>query len=222
MEDEVKRQMSDTLAVGFMLAMAGGFLDVYTYMTRGGVFANAQTGNIVFMGIRLAEGRFLVAASYLVPILSFLAGVMVAEHLRGRFTATGRIHWRQVVLLAEILILAAVAFIPSGAADIWVNSAVSFVSSLQTHGFQKMVGAPVATTMCTGNLKHAGAAISLFLKRRERTDMYLALRYAGLIVSFIIGAVCAVPLTGIMGCAAVLVCCIVMLLVFALMAKKSV
>ena len=41
------RQMSSSLSVGFLLALAGGFMDAYSYMARGKVFANAQTGNIL-------------------------------------------------------------------------------------------------------------------------------------------------------------------------------
>ena len=37
--------LSETFALGALLAAAGGFLDAYTYLLRGGVFANAQTGN---------------------------------------------------------------------------------------------------------------------------------------------------------------------------------
>ena len=39
--------MSESLLLGALLAVAGGFFDAYTYLCRGGVFANAQTGNIV-------------------------------------------------------------------------------------------------------------------------------------------------------------------------------
>ena len=34
-----KKQMSDTMRLGVLLAIAGGFLDAYTYLCRGGVFA---------------------------------------------------------------------------------------------------------------------------------------------------------------------------------------
>lgn len=47
--------MHEKMAVGICLALAGGFLDAYTYLLRGGVFANAQTGNIVLFGIHLAK-----------------------------------------------------------------------------------------------------------------------------------------------------------------------
>ena len=53
-----EKQMSENFILGIMLALCGGFLDAYTYITRGGVFANAQTGNIVLMGINIAKGDF--------------------------------------------------------------------------------------------------------------------------------------------------------------------
>ena len=49
------KKASESYIVGVLLAIAGGFLDVYTYISRGGVFANAQTGNIVLLGICAAD-----------------------------------------------------------------------------------------------------------------------------------------------------------------------
>ena len=43
-------QMSDSFRIGAILAAVGGFLDAYTYLARGQVFANAQSGNIVLLG----------------------------------------------------------------------------------------------------------------------------------------------------------------------------
>ena len=39
-----EKQMSENFILGIMLALTGGFLDAYTYITRGGVFANARIG----------------------------------------------------------------------------------------------------------------------------------------------------------------------------------
>ena len=40
------------LEIGILLCLAGGFMDAYTYVTRGGVFANAQTANLILMSDR--------------------------------------------------------------------------------------------------------------------------------------------------------------------------
>lgn len=75
----------EMLRVGLCLAFTGGFLDAYTYLLRGGVFANAQTGNMVLMALYAArrDGR---AFYYLLPIAAFLAGVIVTEWLKARLT----------------------------------------------------------------------------------------------------------------------------------------
>ena len=53
--------MSESLLLGALLAVAGGFFDAYTYLCRGGVFANAQTGNIVLFGLELAQREWIRA-----------------------------------------------------------------------------------------------------------------------------------------------------------------
>ena len=56
------------------IVLSGGLQDAYTYLCRGKVFANAQTGNIVLFSAHLFEGEWALSASYLVPVLSFMAG----------------------------------------------------------------------------------------------------------------------------------------------------
>ena len=58
MNGQKGKQMSESLRIGLILAAAGGFLDAYTYISRGGVFANAQTGNIVLLGVNAADKQW--------------------------------------------------------------------------------------------------------------------------------------------------------------------
>lgn len=57
------RHIAEFYGVGVMLAIVGGYLDAYTYISRDHVFANAQTGNMVLLAInikrKLAEGLSL-------------------------------------------------------------------------------------------------------------------------------------------------------------------
>ena len=80
-------------------------MDIYTYLLRGGVFANAQTGNIVLLAANLAETNWSRAGYYLIPILAFSAGVFVTNLLKRRFSGTGGIRFEQVVLLIEAALL---------------------------------------------------------------------------------------------------------------------
>ena len=44
---------SDAWRVAAFLALSGGFQDAYSFLARGHVFANAQTGNIVLFGTKV-------------------------------------------------------------------------------------------------------------------------------------------------------------------------
>ena len=55
---QVPTKTSESVRLGVLLAIVGGFLDGYTFICRGGVFANAQTGNIVLFGVEITKGNF--------------------------------------------------------------------------------------------------------------------------------------------------------------------
>ena len=50
------KKVSESVRLGSILMFSGGFLDAYSYLVRGEVFATAETGNIALMGISLARG----------------------------------------------------------------------------------------------------------------------------------------------------------------------
>ena len=51
------KQTSESIELGILLALSGGFMDAYSYLARGQVFANAQTGNMLLFGVNLARGQ---------------------------------------------------------------------------------------------------------------------------------------------------------------------
>ena len=75
------KQVSETHLLGLLLAVVGGFLDAYTYLCRGRVFANAQTGNIVLLGVNLTEQNWNRTFYYLMPIFAFVLGILVCLSL---------------------------------------------------------------------------------------------------------------------------------------------
>ena len=68
-ELEPTRQMSEAFRNCIFLALSGGFQDAYTYFTRDGVFANAQTGNVVLMSTNFMTGKWGEGLKYLFPFL---------------------------------------------------------------------------------------------------------------------------------------------------------
>lgn len=216
------KQMSETFRLGMLLAIVGGFLDAYTYISRGEVFANAQTGNIVLLGLSIAEGKMRNATYYVIPILAFAFGVIVSEIIKNRYKSNEDIHWRQIVILMETAFLFVVSFIPSGAMNIIVNVVISFVCSMQVESFRKVNGNASATTMCTGNLRSGTEELYKYKKTRDRSLLYKAIQYYGIILFFILGAIIGRLLTNIFYEKSIWFCCIVLLVIFTMMFKKNV
>lgn len=182
-----EKQMSEAFINSTFLALSGGFQDAYTYNCRNGVFANAQTGNVVLMSQYFMLGNWEKGISCLLPVLSFAAGVFIAENVQNRFRYAKRLHWRQVILGVEILILALVGFIP-GAYNMIAAMMVSFACAMQVQTFRKVEGYSYASTMCIGNLRSGTAALSLYIRERDAEQLRKTMYYFGVIAAFAIGA----------------------------------
>ena len=216
-------KMSESLIVAVLLTITGGYLDVYTYITRGGVFANAQTGNIVLLGINIANNNWKTSFQYLIPILSFVLGVFLSELLKKTFYIKRKLHWRQLVVLFEIFILIFVSTLKGHSHDILANVLISFVCSLQVETFRKFHENTFASTMCTGNLRSASENLYKFLVSKNKFYLFNFIKYIGIIISFISGAIISLKVTNILGTNSVLICCIILFIAFLLMFldKKS-
>lgn len=209
-----RHPISERFFLGATLTVVGGFLDAYTYLTRGRAFATAQTGNIVLLGLRLADRDFGMALYYFAPVFAYALGVLVAEFVKNRFRTRPRVHWRHMVLALEFALMAAMAFLPDGEWNFLVNIAVSFTCAMQVESFRKVNGNPFATTMCTGNLRSGTEELFLWFRDHRRENLVRALQYYAIILIFISGAILSALLTAVLGVKSVLLCCALIAVAF--------
>ncbi|AKB35644.1 hypothetical protein MSSAC_1054 [Methanosarcina siciliae C2J] len=202
---------SESVKLGILLAIVGGFLDTYTFIGRGGVFANAQTGNVVLVGIEAAAGEWEQAMFHAVPILAFIVGVVVAEMIKKPSIRLFIPDAERAVLILEIAVLFVIGFIPYTSPDIIVTVAVSFVSSVQISSFRKLVGSPYSTTMITGNLRSATQEAYIAFTKRDWKSALRAVRYSIIIAAFLAGAISGGVLTSLIGTKAVWVAVIILI-----------
>ena len=217
---KVKGQMSESLVLGLLLALAGGFFDAYTYLCRGGVFANAETGNIVLLGAHLAEGDWEKALRYLLPIVAFAFGVLSAELVKRRFKSRQNrdinIHWRQIVVLGEMVLVTIAALLPQSA-NAMVNIIISFVCAMQVQTFRKVRGHAYASTMCIGNMRSGTEALCVYFHTHDREVLHKALTYFGVIGLFAVGAGLGALLTRVFAERGIWVSCALLAVSFLIM-----
>jgi len=181
------KQMSESLLTISCITLSGGFQDAYTYFARGKVFANAQTGNIVLMASHFFDLDLFGGLKYLVPLLFFALGVFTAEQIEGSHKQRKDIHWRQLVLIPEILLLLISGFL-SEDFNLLANAMISFACAMQVQAFRKWNGNAYASTMCIGNLRSGMANLSAYTRTHDRNDLHKSAYYFLVIFIFFLGA----------------------------------
>ena len=149
----------NSLMVAMLLTAAGGFLDAFSYLGQGHVFANVMTGNLVLSAISLVRSDWTHVARLLLPLASYVAGASTGAMLRS--SAQKRmIAAPQVLALGiEIAILAGIGWLPEGFSSAAIVSTISFLIAVRSCFFSHVEAWTYASTMPTGNLRQFGEAV---------------------------------------------------------------
>ena len=178
--------------VYFTLIFSGGFWGAYTYLLRGHIFCNAQTGNVVLMGLALGNGHWQEALYYLVPISAYILGAMVSELAPNPIKHRLRVRWDTLLILLEMAAVLGLGLLPDTAPVQISQVVINFLASMQYNTFRQAEGVPVATTFATNHIRQIGVGLAKELRHRHSADKShrrkLA-RHCGMLFFFILGAV---------------------------------
>lgn len=208
-----QKQMSESYWLASLLTVSGGLQDIYSYQVRGHVFANAQTGNIVFLADSLVRADWKTFLHYLVPLLFFTGGILIAELIRLKFHHR-KLHWRQWIVLLEVILLAAVPFIEN---NMLANALISMSCAMQVQSFRKFHQQPFASTMCIGNMRNMMQNLADYIHYRDSVYLRRAFGYLRILMCFLAGAVLGSFLIGPMQHYTIMVSVILLLAAFLLM-----
>jgi len=179
---------SRTLWFALLLTLTNGFMDAHTYFVRGGVFANVQTGNVIFFALDLSERRVTAAMAHLWPILAFMVGIAVAAQIKSGRAERHVAHPLRWAMTVQVLALVVIGFVPITVSHNYVTIPIAFLAAVQM-GLFRTIGdlayLPVATT---GNLmRFIEAGYEGFVDRTAASRRACGI-YGTLIVGFAGGA----------------------------------
>lgn len=184
-----KNPIYESLFLALILAIAGGFLDAYTYKMREGKFATMQTGNLIMFCVKMVENEIVPACYYLVPVAGFIAGIFLTAilvHFKDRY----HMHYHQYVLLVVSLLSLGAGFLPVEKDYNWLaNLMVSFSAGIQVEAFKRIHGYSIMTTMCTGNLKNVAEGLYELCFRDRKKSLIKIGAYILTILFFCLGCV---------------------------------
>ena len=130
---------SYTLRFALLLTCANAFLgDAYTYITRGGVFADVQTANVIFGAIEVSGRHWGNALGHLWPILAFFAGVLTSSHIKSERSPKLLRHPLRWIMAIQSAALAAIGFVPTSVPPSVVTIPISFLAANQMGLFRNV------------------------------------------------------------------------------------
>jgi uncharacterized membrane protein YoaK (UPF0700 family) len=151
-------QRFSVVAASALATTAGGAMDAWVYLAHGQVFANAQSGNVVLMGIAFAGGDLARAVTHLPSLLAFVTGLL-ASRLSGQLLKRSCLNSRNVRLGVECVMLVTLAQFSDGMPDRAVTACVGFIAGLQITSLSHIGSWSFNTGMMTGNLREGVSAL---------------------------------------------------------------
>jgi uncharacterized membrane protein YoaK (UPF0700 family) len=179
----------NALIDALLLAATGGLLDAVVYLNHGHVFANAMTGNVIFLGIAVLGRDWADIVPHLVPLAAFFAGVTTSKHVRAR------IEEHSVLLLGlgfEALALFVLGWLPNNFPNMTFTAIIGFVSAFQVASYRRVERFSYNSTFVTGNLRDVAEGLYDATSRSGTPES----REKGLTQSLYLGLICICFLAG--------------------------
>ena len=193
-----KQQILTLIAIA--LTFGSGAADVASFTRLGSVFTSVMTGNIVLLGLAVAQGSLTLASHTVVSIAGYIAGVAagtwIARGVKGREAGSGsgeagvlpaHVTW---VLLAELTLLAGFTAgwevsgaSPAGWAQFALLATLAAAMGVQSSAVNDMGLTQVSTTYLTGTLT---GLVSSLVSRGQDTPH--GLRRFGVLIGLVAGA----------------------------------
>lgn len=175
-----------------ILMVIAGFFGAYTFLLRGNVFCNAQTGNIVLLGMALGAGKWGEALYYLIPISAYVMGALVSELLPNPIKHRLPIRWDTLLIAIEMSVVLWLGFIPESAPVQIAQVAINFIASMQYNTFRQAEGVPMATTFATNHIRQIGVGLAKEIRHlhtQNKTHRRKLLQHSEMLLFFLAGSV---------------------------------
>lgn len=179
----------ESLRVGMLLAGTAGYIDAYTFAFHEARFASLQSGNLLQLGINIAEGNWMRALTFFWPVVGFAFGAALDQVIK-IFAKKSEIQWEEYSVLVEAVGIALVALMELlHVPGTIVIPTLAIFMAIQADTFGKLRGMPYATVLSTGNIKTFGATLANGLLNQDPAQLVKTRNIGMVMLSFFAAAV---------------------------------
>lgn len=167
-----------------LMTALGGFIDAYLFLHHG-VFAFAQTGNVIFLAVAVVQEKpWLV---FLWPLLAYIAGISLAHVVRA-FAPTLPPRAIEAVFLGQIAVFTVLALLPASAPAVAFVVPLAVVGGIRLQLFRSAGGITFVSIATTGNFMRLVDSIVRVVKTPTAENKRLATFALLIVTGFIVGA----------------------------------
>lgn len=210
MESKVKKVEEGLIFMG-LLTFIGGFINAYSFFTRGQAFVSLHTGNMAKVGLSVCLKDYAMFLSAIIPITGCLIGAMIAQFMKHFMKGTEEIRILKNLIWFEVIVLAVVGLIPTSVSHNAVNFVLSIITTFQLSNFRKYNGAVHNSTIMTGNLRTFGTYIANFFIKRDSGSLKTLSKYFILIAAFPVGATLGGVFSAFLSIRSIWICAILLI-----------
>jgi len=150
------------------------------------------------------------------PIIAFILGTTLVRIFEKKHKYMKIVHWRQVIIVFEGIILALVGFIPENLNKL-ACLLISFVCAMQIEAFRRFNGVDLMTTMCTGNLKKATDRLIDYFYTKDNNLLKASFTTYSAILIFILGCIIGTLTSIVYSTKSILILPVIILIAFIIM-----
>lgn len=196
MRDEINQNKILTVLTIFSTFLMG-FLDAYTFITQDGLFASAQTGNMVVLGAKLFEGDFMEALVHIF-FVGFAVGAFIAQGVIERFKEYGWEKYR-IYLFLQMVFLLIIAIIQKNIGPSVIGFLLGLLAGYELTVFRKIKSTNINNGIMTGNTKNLmnNLYLAIFNKNKEALHTFLTLLLGLCVFMLGVGSGTVVQLFGV-------------------------
>lgn len=209
----------DSLAFMRSLTFIGGFLNAYSFFTRGGAFVSFHTGNLVRIGLAIVLSDKVQLWNSLTPVIGAFIGAVTATIIRNKITKDNL--FNKVIVLTEIALMFIVGFIWTNSIDYIINFGLSFITMFQLTSFRKAKSIAHNTSIMTGNLRTLAQLFTNIFFERNKKSLTEFISYSITFFSFIFGVVIGGFSSLYIGKVSIWICSLILLLLWFKMEKAD-
>lgn len=178
-----------------LTAFVSGTIDIISFVSLGGVFASAMTGNLALLGLYISRFSLFSALGSLLALVAFVIGSFVGAMIaRGR-TQAAALH-RIIALEALCILVAGILWLRGGygtntAIREWLIILLAVAMGLQSIAGKRINLSNIPTVVFTSTLTNIVIALADMLAHRSRTLPPDTKRQCKSFLSYFGGVICA-------------------------------